>query len=178
MRSSKAARTDGDAGKKASKLMTVADVLEQWAKYSDYDPERKKFNLLNGEYDLHKCNTYIRQLSEYDPSGALAAVYAKNTCRQYMQESKISLFDAVSDPERFEESREMWKTFSSPEMSLIEDSFLDGINDVVSKVVGNRMIGQRDKDAEREAFFSSVTSVVEDLGACRVDLFRRGAGPI
>ena len=116
--------------------MEPFEILQKWGKYSDFDPDRKRFNLLSGEYTLHRCNTYIQQLSEYDPTGALAVIYAKNICRQFMQESRVTLFDVVSDQDMFVESIEMWKTFCSGEVLVIENGFLDGINHLVTQVVG------------------------------------------
>lgn len=60
--------------------MTTFEILERWAQYTKFDPEQTRFNLLTSEYTLNRCNKRIQELlSNYDPSGTLAVVYAKTS---------------------------------------------------------------------------------------------------
>lgn len=154
--------------------MTAVEVLERWARYSRYDPEQKRFNLLNGEYEMHRCGDAISRLSTYDPSGALGVLYARDVCRRQMEGTKVRLLDVVSSPERFRESVEMWAVFESADMRAIEDGLLEAMEGIVRQVEGQHKIGERDTEAEKAAVCRSVTAVVEELDKCQMDLYLRG----
>lgn len=158
--------------------MTALDILTAWAKYTNYDPDQKRFNLLSSEYELHRCNKRIEHLTTgYDPTGTLAMIYAKNTFLNLLKESKVHLYDVVANPEDFQETRDMWTLFTSKEVTMVEDSYLDGMNKLLQQVTGQKMLGTRDKEAEKETLFSAVDAVVAELDGCNVDLFLRG-GPV
>lgn len=159
--------------------MTTFEILERWAQYTKFDPEQTRFNLLTSEYTLNRCNKRIQELlSNYDPSGTLAVVYAKNICRELLQEKKLTLFEALTELDKYQETKEIWEMFSSQEVRDIEDVYLNAVDKLVQQVTGTKMLGQRDTDTERDAFFASVDAVVEELhigvGGCNEELYRRG----
>ena len=159
--------------------MTTFEILERWAQYTKFDPGQTRFNLLTSEYTLNRCNKRIQELlSNYDPSGTLAVVYAKNICRELLQEKKLTLFDALTELDKYQETKEIWEMFSSQEVRDIEDVYLNAVDKLVQQVTGTKMLGQRDTDTERDAFFASVDAVVEELhigvGGCNEELYRRG----
>ena len=93
------------------------EILERWAQYTKFDPGQTRFNLLTSEYTLNRCNKRIQELlSNYDPSGTLAVVYAKNICRELLQEKKLTLFDALTELDKYQETKEIWEMFSSQEV--------------------------------------------------------------
>lgn len=159
--------------------MTTFEILERWAQYTKFDPEQTRFNLLSSEYTLNRCNKRIQELlNNYDTSGTLAVVYAKNICRELLQEKKLTLFEALTDLEKYQETKEIWDMFSSQEVMDIEDAYLNAVDKLVQQVTGAKMLGQRDTNTERDAFSESVDAVVEELqvgvGGCNEELYRRG----
>lgn len=154
--------------------MTTIEILNKWAEYTNYDPDQTRFNLMNGEWEVHRCNNNIQLISEYDPTGALSVMYAKSVCRKILQERRVCVFDAVSNPELLRESAEMWAIFDGKDVTAIEDRFVDTLDVIVRQIAGKQMLGERDRDAEKDALLRSVVAVVEELSKCNVDLFLRG----
>lgn len=52
--------------------MKANEILQKWAEYSDYDPDKKTFCInIDGSfssYDLQKMNDNIKEMLEYDPT--------------------------------------------------------------------------------------------------------------
>ena len=42
--------------------MTTNDILNAWIKYSEYDPEQKRFNLLSSNYYMHNAHLMLTAL--------------------------------------------------------------------------------------------------------------------
>ena len=58
--------------------VTAYTILEAFGKYSKYDPAQKSFNAMSSEWVYHHAGEKITQVcDEFDPSGTLAALYAK-----------------------------------------------------------------------------------------------------
>lgn len=156
-------------------MFNAFEIIERWSQYSKYDPEQTRFNLLSSEYDLHRCNKRIARLTEnYDPTGALAVIYAKNTCRSLLQNTQITLLDMLETPEKYQETAEIWKLFNSEDVLAVEDGYLDALDKLLRQVAGRPLLGERDRESEKQSFFSAVDAVVEELDGCNVDLFQRG----
>lgn len=156
-------------------MINIEKVMEQWAQYCDYDPDRRSFQLGSVSYELHRCCQNIEKIREYDPYGILSAIYAKKTFFDLIQAVKVPVSSILCDPHCLEDERRMYDTFVSQDFIDAEQSLLDSIENIVENVVGTKMIGERDREAEKEALFSSVTAIIEELSKCNVDLFKRGA---
>lgn len=154
--------------------MNAIEILNEWLRYSKYDPEQKKFNLMSNDYYFHRCNENIGAISEYDPTGTLAVLYTKEVFMRSIRDKSVRLFDVLSNPSLWAEEKRMWDIFNSPDIKAVEYGLLDNVGAIVEQVVETKMIGERDKDAEKAALFESITSVVEQLSKCNVDLFLRG----
>lgn len=157
--------------------MTTNEILKRWLTYSGYDPEQSSFNLLSSSYLYHKAGKVMTKVMEYDPSGVVALIYAKDVFLQVLKDSKVGLYDLFSEPGGLDEHKAMWDIFMSDDVVSIEQHFMDKINAVVERVVMVKQIGERDLDLERKALFESVSSVAEQLTVCKTELFMRG-GPI
>lgn len=154
--------------------MNAIEILNEWLKYSKFDPEQKKFNLMSNDYRFHRCNENIGAISEYDPSGTLAVLYAKEVFIASIKDKNVKLFDVLSKPEQWAAEQRMWTTFTSSAVTAVENSLINNVSKLVEQVVSTKMIGERDPEAEKAALFESITSVVEQLSKCNVDLFLRG----
>ena len=154
--------------------MDAVKIIEKWLEYANYDPEQKKFNLLSYDYSLHKSVKKIEAFMEYDPTGAFAVMYIKDFFTKIVKDKRVSMFDVLTNPEGLAEDVEMWNLFASPDVAAVENSILDSVNALVEQVVDTKMIGERNREAEKAALFDSITSVVEQLTECKIDLFLRG----
>ena len=155
-------------------MLSPIEILQKWTDYSHYEPEQREFNILSAEYVYHRCNDNIAKFMEYEPTGTLAVMYAKKCFERVLEESRIKAIDIVKNRDTLEEEFAMWDIFNSDSAKAAEDSLLDSISNLVSQIIGNKMLGERDLEAEREALFSAVDAVVEELDKCNVDLFLRG----
>lgn len=154
--------------------MSAIEILNRWAAYSKFDPNQTRFNLMSDEYTYHRCNEQLVKFMEYDPSGALGVIYARGTFEKALADKRVKVIDIVKHPDAINDELEMWRIFNSPDIELVQQELLNGINKLVLQITGSKMLGKRDLDAERKALLSSVDAVVEQLQKCRVDLFLKG----
>lgn len=101
--------------------MRIEDILKKWIEYTDFDPDRKKFNLLSAEYEFHKISKKMTDISQFDPSGTLAVLYAKNKFEQFTEHAKVPLRTILEEPDSLRESSEMWSMLHSAEVRSLED---------------------------------------------------------
>ena len=157
--------------------MTKEEILRAWLSYAEYNPEQNRFNILSANYIYNRACKTIKKILSFDPSGAVAILYAKDAFLNVCKESKITVFDLFSAEAPLSDDRAMWDVFMSQDVQEIEKQLLDAINAVVEDVVHVKQIGERDMEQERKSLLDSVTSVSEQLTACRTELYMRG-GPI
>ncbi len=158
--------------------MTTQEILQHWLDYTKYDPNQKSFNLLSSNYAFHRASKAMSAVMEFDPTGTIAVLYAKDVLLQICKEQSVSLFDLWSGkiPE-LKDGKTMWDIFMSEDFSVVEKQFLDAIDSLASKIVGVKQIGERDLGKERAALFDSIVSVTEELTKCKISLYLKG-GPI
>lgn len=164
------------------KQLTALDILNKWAKYADFDPERKQFNLLSNTYEYHRAGEQVMKLGQlgYDPNGIISALYVKQTFMKVMQNAKVDLFALLQDPSILDAEREMYDTFTSETMQAIEREFLAAIDTMVMRMSGRKMLGgavaENEEDQTMRIIMGSVDSVTKELSGCNVDVFQHG-GP-
>lgn len=159
--------------------MTAHDILSKWLEYTKYDENQTKFNMLSSNYYFHCTTEKMKKVMQFDPSGTLAVLFAKQAFLKLCKESSISYFDLFTKPEEVAEDREMWDILiSSEETKKVEEELLSSIDTLVQQVVPTKMLGDRDKGKEREVLLDSIATVVEELESCHDDLFLKGSGPI
>lgn len=158
--------------------MTAFDILTEWAKFTKYDPDQHKFNLLSDNYRYHTCGDAIQKISAFDPSGTISVMYAKKCFLDVCREVRIPLYQLLEMPDGIDEERRMWEIFMSKDMTTIEESLLNSINTLVEKTADVKMLGDRNLNKEQDALMNSVEAVVEELAKCKEDLYLRGQGPI
>ena len=156
--------------------MDTISILKKFMTYAEYDPNQTTFALGSAHYEFHRSIEQIKKISAYDPTGAFGVLYAKHTFLKVLRDSKVNVFDVVSNPNYLWEEREMWEIFTSPDVDAVEQSILDGFTQLLDQVLNSSMkkIGVRDLNAEREALLSSIEAVVDALPKCNEDLFLRG----
>lgn len=153
--------------------MTYMDVLEKWAIYSEYDREQTCFNLLSKTYGFHKVGKLIEMLlSEYDNTGMLAVIYAKIQFENLLKETKITMWDVLSNPDTYKAEKDMYELFNAPIITDAENEFIGRLNHIYLKITNGRLIGE--DDGQRKQLLDSIERVVESINKCNVDLFMKG----
>lgn len=157
--------------------MEIREILNDFAKYIDYNPEQKEFNLFSNDYLFHCAGQKIEELlSGYDPTGILSVIYARNIFLQASKNYGIKLFDYLSNEAvRNDIARDvnMYEKLCDPYIIEAENAYIDEMDKMVQQVTGKKMIGKRNAETERKTFFDSVWKAIEDLSKCRVDIFRK-----
>ena len=115
--------------------LTPQDILRHWLAYCKYDPDQRSFNILSTNYSFHKACKKMALAMDYDPSGVLALLYAKETFIAILKEVKEPVFDFLSDPHGYDEDKEMFDLFMSPTLTKAETALLDAISALVDQVV-------------------------------------------
>lgn len=151
--------------------MNAVEVLNRWADFSDYNPDERQFNLLSVHYTYHQCTDRIRSFMEYDQSGALGVIYARQVFEDTLTESRVRAIELVKNPHGLDDEIEMWRVFHHPDILAIEQSLLDRIDSIVAAALPNKMLGERDAQQERRALVGSVSAVVEQLDKCHLDVY-------
>ena len=100
------------------KDMTIKEVLDEFAKFAQYDPEQTRFNLASANYVFHGAGKDIETLlSGYDPSGALSAMRARDAVMEVAQNTNIPLYGWLTNPDVTREMQEyatMWQQLNDP----------------------------------------------------------------
>lgn len=156
--------------------MNYFDTLEKWAKYTNFDSERKCFNLNSYEYELHKANESIRKILEsYDKTGALAVIKAKITFERLLKKSSYNAYEYFSNPQIVKEEEEMWNLFFSQEVLELEKNYINSINNLTDKIINKPIIGERKDEEVLSSLFEATDIVINSLDNCNRDLFLKGA---
>ena len=154
---------------------TCFDILNEWAKYIDYDEQQKTFNLLTWDWELHHTTKTLKHITEtYDPSGLLAVLKAKRLFFKILENSKISLMDALVSTDEIEKHRRMKTIFEQPEIKDAEDRYIRNIQDLIVRIIGYDLIGTFDNESLREKIFAHTDNVVTALDTCRVEFYQKG----
>lgn len=154
---------------------TIRDILSRWFEFSGYDPDQHKFNLLSSEYDYHKAGERITELlRDYEPSGALAVMYAKQKFIKSMKESRVNLWNVLSEPEKLKPYQEAYADFHSPVVMEGEQMISDNITKLIEKISGKPMLGDRDMEKEKSVIAESVETVVDNIQKLHYDVYRKG----
>ena len=154
--------------------MDTIKILNEWAKFSDYEPNKKTFNL--GTYWIDKGNKIIEKLQKYDDTGTLAVLYAKRLCKEFLLECRPkSYFDIIEDPSDYNESMNMWNSFNSSFVLNLEKVFKEGLNNIVDKVTDGRLIGDFKTEISNDKLLDNITIAINGLEKCKFDLYAKGS---
>lgn len=156
--------------------MTSQEILNKFAAYCNYDPNQREFNLLSSNYTFHKAGKTIeRLLAGYDPTGAIAVIYAKNVFQNVMANSKIRVLDVLENKNTLKDEIEMYNIFCNNDVKNLEQSFLDSIYSIYNKIVKGKQIGTSDFKAE--TVFDAMSDTIENLRKLHIDVFKKGGTP-
>jgi len=163
-----------------TKKPTPADIIIRWAKFANYDPNQKQFNLLSANYVYHGAGELVEKLANgYDPSGVISVLYLKKVFTNVIGDIRVRVLDLMENPEGLDDIKEMWDIFQSEGMKEIENGFLSAIDQLFEKTTGRHMLkGKTEESAESDlmlpTLMGAVEGVAEELSGCRIELFQRG----
>lgn len=150
-------------------------ILDEWAKYSEYDPEQRQFNLCSANYAFHQTGQRIEEiLSEFDPTGAFAVIKAKLAFEHVMKDSKINVFEILANPEILSEERRMYELFQSAGVKKAEKSLFEKINFIYASATGKKLIGELKQEDAAPILFECLDGVTDQIKKCQVDLYKKG----
>ena len=151
------------------------DILEKWAEYIEYDENQTTFNLLNYSYEAHNRTKNLTHIIEdYDETGLLAVLTVERLFEIMMKNSRITLFDAINQPEEIQKHIDMQKLFDSPEIKTAETNFIDAIKQLTIKVVGKELIGKFDDAEFTNKVFNCIDNVIQTIDKCRIEFYQKG----
>lgn len=154
--------------------MQASEILKAWLQYTDYDPNRTAFYLGSLQSSYHTCNKTISSFMPFNPSGEFAVLYAKKQFQKILSDNRINAFEAISHPELLKPHTDMWKLFTSEDITAIEKTVLDELDSLLAQVIPAKLIGTRDRESEYTALMGAIGSVVEALHKCHVELYLKG----
>lgn len=150
-------------------------ILDEWAKYSEYDPEQRQFNLCSANYTFHQTGKRIEEiLSEFDPTGAFAVIKAKLAFENAMKNSSIAVFDILVNPEILSEERRMYDLFQSADVKEAEKTLFARINYIYACATGKKLIGNLKQEDAAPILFECIDGVTDQIKKCQIDLYKKG----
>lgn len=155
--------------------MEHREILDKWAKYTNYDPNQSTFNLANYSYELHKVNERIKSIIQlYDRTGALAVIQAKIMFKFILKKTSFNMLRYMQNPGALDEDKEMWDMFHSSEVIAAENTYIEAINKLSDEVIGKTLIGERNDEQVLDGLFEATDIVMKSLEGCNKDLFIKG----
>jgi len=150
--------------------MTYLDILEKWGEYSKYDKKQTTFNLLSNSYKFNQIGKLIEMLlSEYDQTGMLSVIYAKIQFENLLKETKITVWDVLTNPAKYKKELQMYEIFEDENTKKTENEFIEKLNNIYLKITKGKLIGEDDE--QKKQLLISIEKVVESINKCNVDLF-------
>lgn len=150
------------------------DILEKWAEYVNFDAEQKSFNLANFSFETHKTTKNLKHIIEdYDESGFLAVMTAKRLFDRMLKDSRITLFDAITDKDEMPKHKEMYDLFYSEEVNKAEESYISNIKALIGKITGNLLEDKSLSETFPDKVLGYTDIVIQSIDKCRLDVYKK-----
>lgn len=154
-------------------------ILLKWAEFTSYDPEQRSFNLLSGEYDLHKCGDKIKQIQNHcDSSGVVSVLYAKLRFKEIFEKASVNFWSMIEHPKALDPYVEMWELFNSDPVKDAENILVDRFNEISYSIAKNLQIGKVDREDSLKKIYNSIGDITEGLEKLHIDQYLRSDDPI
>lgn len=150
-------------------------ILDEWAKFSEYDPDQTRFVLGTvSEYTRNGNQLLAKITNDYDSTGTLAVLYAKQLFISFIKECKTDWYSIFDDNTTYQEIKIMWDMFHSDIVNDAEMILITKISHLVDKVLPNMQIGSMDIKSEKSKLLDSLETVFTSLDKCHIDCYLRG----
>lgn len=150
--------------------MNYMEILEEWGKYSKYDSNQTRFNLLSVNYDYHKIGKMIETiLKDYDDTGLLAVLYAKINFKTVLKQCKTDIWTVIDTPSVLDEEVQMYKLFEYPAVKEAEENFVNALNRIYGRITKDKLLGTSKEDLE--TLLPYLDTVLGQMHKLNTDLF-------
>lgn len=152
------------------------DVLNKWAKYSNYNEEQKMFNLLSYELDMYNQTKRVQGIvNNYDETGLLAVENVKKLFLEMIRNGKVSVYDIITNKDSIKEEVDMYNAFFCKEILEAEKRYVGVIDALCQKITSKKLIGKNGiSDSFIEKVFSFTSSVITALEKCDYETYKTG----
>ena len=159
-------------------------ILEEWAKYTNYDENQTRFTLGTYDITLHSATKKIKHVIEgYDETGMISVIMMKELFYDMLKDSrsKIPAYDLLMNPTMFDDTRHMHELFNSKEFLEMESQYTTTLNALINKVIGKKLLPDNDSNPE-ESIASKILKhtdkVVNALDKCHVEVYKKSGLPV
>ncbi|NBI07546.1 hypothetical protein [Senegalia massiliensis] len=155
--------------------MNTIDILNKWAKFSKYEPNKNTWKAGSKQYELDKDNEVIATIMKYDSSSVSTCLYAKHIFKKHVSDKKFSILDILNNNYNISENvKEMWELFNSIEIIDFEKNLLEDINTNIDNISKNREIGDIKSEIDIEDIMDIYGTVIEDIDSCNYEVYNKG----
>lgn len=151
------------------------DVLEKWAVFTNYDAGQTCFNRANWEYETHRLTETISHITDvYDNSGLLAVIAVKKLFDRILRESRVTLFEAVTNREGLNNYIEMQEALNSKDITVAENNYCEKIRNFIGMIIGEVLLGKFDEKDFNKKVFGATPDIISTLDKCNVEFYKKG----
>ena len=147
----------------------IKNILDKWAQYTQFDENRTKFSLKS--YQIHRIGKNIQQIMPYDPSGAIAVLYIKQTFTNIIDNSTINIATLLKNPNVLHEEQELYDLLQDPMMQALETTLIARIDKFTADILKTPLIGSIEKDKIKQMLHNSIAAIVDELDRCNIDVY-------
>jgi hypothetical protein len=153
-------------------IYNCPEIINQWLKYSKYDPDAKSWKYGTIQFDTKTGNSLLQHITDtYDKSGILSVLYAKSMFIDWIKSNTTTYFDIFNNPEKFKEDQNMWNMFNGEYILHFEEHMLNQIDLLIDKNISVKQLGDKDNQYNRDILLNSLSTVIDSLEKCRYDCF-------
>lgn len=158
--------------------MEIKDILDLFAKKTEYDRKQTRFNLLSVNWEYHEICKNVDYLIDngYDKNGYISVLYLKKAYHNLLKQMKISLYDLFLETEDISDEKMLFDAFLSEPVLQAEMAVTDMIRQAEQRMAGDLRIG--DSDICADDVLGSLEHVIRELKKLKTDVLIPGTGPI
>lgn len=151
----------------------TARILNEWASVLEFNPDQRSFDLGNFSLDIHIAGETMKKLiNQFDDSGEISVLYAKQFYMDYLKHVSIKLFDLFQDDsDDLKIFRNLYRTMNGVEVESIEQKWFIAVYRILKKL-GIYLIADK---FDTSVLYDAVECITKDITKCNIDVFGKGA---
>jgi hypothetical protein len=151
----------------------TARILNEWASVLEFNPDQRSFDLGNFSLDIHIAGETMKKLiNQFDDSGEISVLYAKQFYMDYLKHVSIKLFDLFQDDsDDLKIFRNLYRTMNGVEVESIEQKWFIAVYRILKKL-GIYLIAD---EFDTSVLYDAVECITKDVTRCNIDVFGKGA---
>ena len=150
----------------------TARILNEWASVLEFNPDQKSFDLGNFSLDIHIAGETMKKLiDQFDDSGEISVLYAKQFYTDYLKHVSVKLFDLFQgDSDDLKIFRNLYRTMNGVDVESIENKWFIAVYRILKKL-GIYLIADK---FDISALYDAVECIAKDITKCNIDVFGKG----